>query len=113
MFDKKFLEKQEKKLKEKRKKIKEYLKNFSVANWESEKFYPDEEADEVEEFLKDLPLEERMKQKYKEIERALRKIKKGTYGICEKCKKAISKKRLNLLPEARFCKNCAKKYGTK
>ncbi len=113
MFDKKFLEEQEKKLKEKRKKIKEYLKNFSIANWESEKFYPDEEADEIEEFLKDLPLEEKMRQKYKEIERALMKIKKGTYGICEKCKKLISKKRLSFLPEARFCKNCAKKYVSK
>jgi DnaK suppressor protein len=41
-----------------------------------------------------------------QIEAALRKIDKGTYGQCESCQKAISKARLNALPFARYCIEC-------
>ncbi len=37
---------------------------------------------------------------------ALEKIKKGTYGICEKCGVLIDKKRLQALPWAKYCINC-------
>ncbi|MDD5658163.1 MAG: TraR/DksA family transcriptional regulator [Elusimicrobia bacterium] len=40
------------------------------------------------------------------IEAALRKIDKGTYGVCESCRKVIPKPRLNALPFARYCINC-------
>jgi len=42
-----------------------------------------------------------------EIDLALRKITKGTYGICERCGKPIQKKRLKFLPQARLCVKCA------
>jgi DnaK suppressor protein len=41
-----------------------------------------------------------------QIEAALRKIDKGTYGLCESCRKVISKPRLNALPFARYCSDC-------
>ena len=41
-----------------------------------------------------------------EIEAALRKIDKGTYGLCESCQKAIAKARLDALPFARYCITC-------
>lgn len=47
--------------------------------------------------------------KLNEIENALYKIKNGSYGICESCKKTIEEDRLDFIPETRLCLNCAKK----
>jgi RNA polymerase-binding transcription factor DksA len=41
-----------------------------------------------------------------QIEAALRKIDKGTYGACESCRNAIGKARLEALPFARYCISC-------
>jgi DnaK suppressor protein len=41
-----------------------------------------------------------------QIEASLRKIDKGTYGLCESCRKPIAKARLNALPFARYCIDC-------
>ncbi len=41
-----------------------------------------------------------------QIEAALRKIDKGTYGLCESCQTSIAKARLNALPFARYCIEC-------
>jgi len=41
-----------------------------------------------------------------EIELALDKIKKGTYGICEMCEEPIGKRRLEVKNFARFCITC-------
>jgi DnaK suppressor protein len=41
-----------------------------------------------------------------QIEAALRKIDKGTYGLCESCQKPIAKARLDALPFARYCITC-------
>jgi DnaK suppressor protein len=46
-------------------------------------------ADEVEEYSTLLPMEHSMEIRLKNIEQALQKIKKGKYGLCEKCKKEI------------------------
>jgi DnaK suppressor protein len=52
-----------------------------------------------------------------EIEDALKRIDKGTFGLCEGCleqgkppsKAAIPKARLNAVPYARYCVDCARK----
>ncbi len=41
-----------------------------------------------------------------QIEAALRKIDKGTYGLCESCQRPIAKARLDALPFARYCIDC-------
>jgi DnaK suppressor protein len=45
-----------------------------------------------------------------QIERALARVKQGTYGICEggsqNCRKRIPVSRLNALPYTTFCINC-------
>lgn len=66
-------------------------------------------ADEVEEYSTLLPIEYSLELKLKNIELALEKIKKGKYGICEKCAKAIDEERLKVSPEARFCMKCKNK----
>ena len=40
------------------------------------------------------------------IDNALRKIKEGTYGVCEDCDKTIAMKRLTAMPYARLCIKC-------
>lgn len=47
-------------------------------------------------------------QQVRDIEDAFYRIKNGTYGICENCSDAILLKRLEALPEARYCIDCAK-----
>ncbi len=42
-----------------------------------------------------------------EIDIALGKIEKGTYGICERCGKPIELERLELIPWTKFCSRCA------
>ncbi len=44
-----------------------------------------------------------------EIEEALDRIKDGSFGLCESCKKKIPKERLKAIPYARLCVNCKKK----
>ena len=41
------------------------------------------------------------------LENALKRIDAGTYGICVKCKKEINRGRLEAVPEALLCVNCA------
>jgi len=42
----------------------------------------------------------------RDIESSLRKMEKGTYGLCEHCKNIIEKKRIKALPSARYCIAC-------
>jgi len=45
------------------------------------------------------------------IDAALARIKQGTYGICTACGDNIAEKRLNALPFAEQCIECAEKSG--
>ena len=66
----------------------------------------EKEADEVEEYTIRLPIEHSLETRLLDINLALEKIKKGTYGTCENCKKQIPLKRLQIYPEARLCLDC-------
>jgi RNA polymerase-binding protein DksA len=41
-----------------------------------------------------------------EIEEALRRVREGNYGVCDRCAKAIGIRRLQALPYARLCLEC-------
>lgn len=43
------------------------------------------------------------------VRKALYRIKKGTYGKCEKCGKQIEEGRLKAIPTATLCLACSKK----
>ncbi|MFO7945589.1 MAG: TraR/DksA C4-type zinc finger protein [Armatimonadota bacterium] len=45
------------------------------------------------------------------VNAALDKIEKGTYGICDRCGKNITKARLEFLPYASLCKKCRKELS--
>lgn len=65
-------------------------------------------ADQVEEYVNLLPVEHNMELRLQNINRALERIKKGTYGKCDKCNKKISEERLQVYPEAVSCSKCRK-----
>ncbi|MGH9214026.1 MAG: TraR/DksA family transcriptional regulator [Acidimicrobiales bacterium] len=44
-----------------------------------------------------------LRSQLKEIERALDKIDRGTYGVCEQCGEPIAEPRLEAMPTTRFC----------
>lgn len=49
----------------------------------------------------------------REVEEALEKIENGTYGVCEECGSRITKKRLEAIPYAALCIDCANKKSQK
>ena len=56
-----------------------------------------------------LGLLENQEQQLEEIAAALRRVEDGTFGRCEDCGQPIGKERLDALPYARFCVQCARK----
>lgn len=46
--------------------------------------------------------------KLNDINKALNKLKNGTYGKCEKCNKEIPLERLEAMPSAKLCMSCEK-----
>jgi RNA polymerase-binding transcription factor DksA len=66
----------------------------------------EEEATESFELEKRLALEKQIKEKLNEVEHALDKFTKGTYGLCDICGQPIDPARLEALPEANLCLNC-------
>ncbi|OQB43909.1 MAG: General stress protein 16O [Parcubacteria group bacterium ADurb.Bin159] len=69
----------------------------------------DENADEVANYTDLISLKSNLEEELEEINLALEKIKKGTYGICEKCGKKISRAKLEVTPTTRFCLKCKEK----
>lgn len=49
-------------------------------------------------------------QELEEIEGAIKRIEKGTYGVCEMCDESIAIGRLRAKPFARFCTPCREIY---
>jgi len=74
----------------------------------------EEGATEAYELEKRLALEKRFMDQLADVEHALAKIEKGTYGICDGCGQAVEKARLEVLPQANLCLACKarqSKYG--
>ena len=70
--------------------------------------HPTEIASELFDVEQQMALKKLQASQVDQIERAKEKIKEGTYGICEGCGKDIDPARLELLPHARFCIDCAR-----
>ena len=115
------LEKFKKLLEQKHEELENALKSFAEkdptlkGDWDSK--YPnynehdpntnlEEEADEVEEYVTQLPVEHSFELRLQAINEALERIKGGTYGDCANCKARIPQKRLEAYPEAKFCLKC-------
>ncbi|MCX5889415.1 MAG: TraR/DksA C4-type zinc finger protein [Deltaproteobacteria bacterium] len=47
------------------------------------------------------------RQELEAIEEALQRLETGSYGLCEVCGQPIQPKRLEIMPEASLCRDCA------
>jgi len=114
-----FLEKIKNKLEKQKIKIEEQLESFAKkdkklkGDWDT--LYPrlnnnslEDEANEVEEYGNLLPIENTLEIELEKINKALEKIKDKKYGLCEECGKPISLARLEIYPQADYCKKCQK-----
>ncbi len=72
--------------------------DMDVTNNES-----DELGDKMEEYGENRAISETLEVRYNQIKRALDKIAKGTYGVCEIGGEPIEEKRLNADPAAATC----------
>ncbi len=71
----------------------------------------EEEASETFELEKRLALEKRLIDQLAEVEHALQKFEKGTYGLCDICGQSIDPDRLEALPQANMCLSCKAKQA--
>lgn len=84
----------------------DWQSKFPYGNSDSGTASLERQADEVEEYTTRLPLERNLEIKLASVNKALEKIKKGTYGICDNCGKAIPAERLEIFPQANLCVDC-------
>lgn len=69
----------------------------------------DENAQEIDEYTKNLATEKVLESSLKDVRGALARIEDGTYGKCKYCKQEIGKKRMLARPVASACIECKTK----
>jgi RNA polymerase-binding protein DksA len=70
---------------------------------------PDENAQEIAEYTTNLAEEDMLEKTLRDIDAALDRIAKGTYGVCKYCQKPIDPRRLMAQPTAGACIDCKTK----
>ena len=106
---KKILVKKEKKLKKqlnrfarRRKSLKgDYKARFPVFGTGK-----DEDSQELERYESRVSMEHQLELELQKVQRAIKRIEQGKYGICLKCGRKISLERLKVYPEAEYCMKC-------
>ena len=88
-----------------------------VAQLENSKYesigYSNHMADDATEAFDqavDVALKRKLEGSLEEVEQALKKFDKGTYGLCETCGARIERARLEILPQARYCLGCQERH---
>ncbi len=67
----------------------------------------DESLNEATQFGTDIAMQSELEKRLEEINSALAKIENETYGSCSNCSSPISAGRLQAMPTATLCINCA------
>ncbi|NMA54755.1 MAG: conjugal transfer protein TraR [Firmicutes bacterium] len=73
--------------------------------------HPADVGTETFERGKDIGLWDNIQRLETQVDRALKKLGSGTYGICEHCGQKIDPARLEILPWATLCYHCGKEEG--
>ncbi len=69
----------------------------------------DENAQEITEYSTNVAQEDVLEKTLRDVEKALKRIEDGTYGICKYCGNPIPEKRLEARPTASSCVACKTK----
>ena len=64
---------------------------------------PTDVADQIEELVTNVPIVSELKTRFKDVKDAVKKMKAGTYGLCEECSEEIPVDRLEANAAARTC----------
>lgn len=118
-IDKDFLAEQKKMLEDRKAQLMRELKLDDVKNPhvdnEFDAIFPDfgdkedENAAEVAAYEGNLSMEKNLEVSLFNVNKALKKIEEGKYGMCEKCGNMIEPERLRAFPSATACMDCKKK----
>ncbi len=117
-LDKTILEKIKNDLRERKKQLEEDLDDVAQkkegGNEYKVKFpefgdKPDENAQEISEYTTNIATEEVLNKTLRDVNNALERIEKGTYGSCKYCGRTINEKRLMARPTASACIECKTK----
>lgn len=68
----------------------------------------DENAREVADYTANKPLEITLEKTLQDVNKALKRLEEGTYGICKYCDQPIAEKRLLARPTSSACVSCKK-----
>lgn len=68
----------------------------------------DDNVKEIEEFTVNKPLEIALENSLRDVNKALKRLSDGVYGICKYCDKQIDEKRLRARPTSSACVSCKK-----
>lgn len=93
-------------LEKEKKDLEEKLKKLTDVDFGSDIDSGEQESDEAEELAANIPLANTFRDRLGDINVALDKLEKGTYGVCESCGNKIEAKLLEVDPESKLCKNC-------
>jgi len=95
---------------------KHILQNVELASTELEQLQTQENNDDMDfasmrsDAMIEQVVSDQQKSELADIEYALRRIKEGSYNICEMCSEEISIARLKAKPYAKFCMTCRPLY---
>lgn len=78
----------------------------SIGTLSSYDQHPADEGSETYEREKDLGLLRDTQQQITQVQRARKKLRQGTYGLCDNCKRPIGNERQKALPHATLCVDC-------
>lgn len=117
-MDKKILEQLKAKLEEKKQSLISQLGNIGQraegAEINFDSTFPqygdslEDSASEVADYTKNLSLERDLEKELKDVEKALKQMAEGGYGICGYCGQEIELERLMVRPESGSCVECKK-----
>jgi DnaK suppressor protein len=68
----------------------------------------EDSANEVADYTTNLSFERDLENELRSIEKALRRVAEGQYGVCTYCNQDIEKERLKVRPESTACVSCKK-----
>ncbi len=69
----------------------------------------DDRVNEATDLDRNFAMEQQLEKRLKEIHDVRERIAQGTYGECTSCASSIASERLQALPTATLCLNCAQK----
>ena len=110
MLDERRMQRNRKRLEEERARLQSEISSVSTAMDERERpglgTHMADSATEVFEQARNMAVNQRLRRTLEAVNRALEKMDKGTYRVCDQCGGPIDPARLKALPHATHCKSC-------